>query len=168
MTTRSIVTRVLAILVLLAAFTAPHFAPAQIGMDTPAKPKAYVLYTAEPQTVPAGKPGVLELRFHLVPGYHVNSHTPKTEYLIPTALTLMPASGVKPGDLAYPPGKLFSFSFDPSEKVDVYEGSFTIRLPVVATPGDHTMDATLKYQACDNAACYPPRTLPVKVIFTAK
>jgi hypothetical protein len=30
------------------------------------------------------------------------------------------------------------------------------------------MDGTLKYQACDNASCYPPRTIPVKVLFTAK
>jgi hypothetical protein len=80
----------------------------------------------------------------------------------------MPASGVKPGDLAYPAGKPYSFSFDPKEKVDVYAGDFTIKLPVVATPGDHTMDGALKYQACDNASCYPPRTLPVKVMFTAK
>ena len=26
----------------------------------------------------------------------------------------------------------------------------------------------LKYQACDNASCYPPSTLPVKILFTAK
>jgi hypothetical protein len=35
-------------------------------------------------------------------------------------------------------------------------------------PGDHTLDGTLRYQACDNASCYPPRTLSVKILFTAK
>jgi hypothetical protein len=153
----------------LVASLAPHLAPAQLGnMDAPAKPKAYVLYAAESQTVAAGKRAVLELRFHILQGYHVNSHTPKSDFLIPTALTLQSANGVTAGALEYPPGQSYSFSFDPSEKVDVYAGDFTVRLPVVATPGEHTVDGSLKYQACDNAACYPPRTLPVRLVFTAK
>lgn len=160
--------RILATLALVAAVTGP-IANAQIGsMDAPTKPKSYVLYAAESQTIPSGKHATLELRFHLVSGYHVNSHTPKSQLLIPTALTLQPSDGVKPGPLEYPAGKPFSFSFDPSDKLDVYAGDFTLKLPVVATAGQHTVDGSLKYQACDNASCYPPRTLPVKVIFTAK
>jgi hypothetical protein len=144
-------------------------AQAQVGnMDSPAKPKGYVLYAAEPQNIPAGKSATLELRFHMVPGYHVNSHTPKSELLIATTLTLQPAAGVKAGALEYPAGHAYSFSFDPSEKLDVYAGDFTVKLPVVATAGPHSVDGSLRYQACDNASCYPPRTLPVKVIFTAK
>jgi DsbC/DsbD-like thiol-disulfide interchange protein len=138
------------------------------GTDAPAKPKAYVLYAAEPQTIPASKRGVLELRFHLVPGYHVNSHTPKSQLLIPTTLTLQPADGVQALPLEYPAGQPYSFSFDPTEKLDVYAGDFTLKLPVVASAGQHAVDGSLKYQACDNASCYPPRTLPIKVIFTAK
>ena len=144
------------------------FAFAQFSLDAPARTKAYVNYTAEAQTVPAGKHGVLQLHFQLLPGFHVNSHTPKSKLLIPTALTLQPAPGVTAGTLEYPAGQSFSFSFDPNEKVDVYAGTFIVKLPVVATPGAHTMDATLKYQACDNASCYPPKTLPVKIMFTAK
>jgi hypothetical protein len=147
---------------------AAQLAFAQITLDSPAKPKAYVVYNAQPQSVPAGKHGMLQLHFQLLQGYHVNSHTPKSPFLIPTALTLQPAPGVTPGTLEYPPGQPFSFSFDPKEKVDVYAAAFIVKLPVVATAGDHTMDATLKYQACDNASCYPPRTLPVKIMFTAK
>ena len=126
------------------------------------------LYAAEPQTVPAGRHAQLELRFQVVPGYHVNSHTPKSSYLIPTVLTLQAANGVKTDALQYPAGKPYSFAFDPADKLDVYAGDFSITLPVVAAPGDHTLDATLRYQACDNASCYPPRTLPVKILFTAK
>ena len=144
------------------------FAFAQFSLDAPARTKAYVNYIAEAQTVPAGRHGVLQLHFQLLPGFHVNSHTPKSKLLIPTALTLEPAAGVTAGALEYPPGQSFSFSFDPNEKVDVYASAFTVKLPVVATPGAHTMDATLKYQACDTASCYPPKTLPVKIMFTAK
>jgi len=143
-------------------------AHAQIaGLDEPAK-QASVVYAAEPQVVPAGKPGTLELHFRVVPGFHVNSHTPKSELLIPTTLSLQPAAGVKAGALQFPAGKPYSFSYDPSEKLDVYAGDFTVKLPVVAAAGDHTLDGSLHYQACDNAACYPPRNLPVKVLFTAK
>ena len=142
---------------------------APIGnMNATAKTKSYVLYAAEAQTVPAGKPGTLELRFRILSGYHVNSHTPREQFLIPTAVTLQPAAGVKAGAIEYPAGKTFSFSFDPTNKVDVYAGDFTVKLPVVATAGEHTLDGSLRYQACDNAACYPPRSLPVKVVFTAK
>ena len=141
---------------------------AQLNMNAPAKPKAYVMYAAEPQSVAANKPSTLELRFQIVSGYHVNSHTPKSEYLIPTAVTLQPASGVKEGELQYPHGVPYSFATDPNTKLDVYAGSFTVKVPVVAARGEHTLDGTLKYQACDNASCYPPRTVPLKVLFNAK
>jgi len=166
MSTPQMIRRVLtplATLTLLAAASQP----VRAQFDAPAK-KNYVTYTAEAQTVPAGRRAVLQLRFQLVPGFHVNSHTPKSDTLIPTALTLQPAAGVKAAEPAYPPGQPFSFSFAPTEKVDVYANSFTVKLPVVATAGEHTVDGTLKYQACDNASCYPPRTIPVKILFTAK
>jgi DsbC/DsbD-like thiol-disulfide interchange protein len=142
----------------------------QVGnLDAPApKPKSYVLYAAEQQNVTAGKHSVLELHFRVVDGFHVNSHTPKSELLIPTQITLQPAAGVKAETVEYPAGTSFSFSFDPTEKLDVYSGAFTVKLPVVADAGTHSVDGTLRYQACDHAACYPPKSLPVQVIFTAK
>ena len=148
--------------------SAPPAIRAQVDMDASGKPKTYILFAAEPQTSPAGRHAVLELRFQVLPGYHVNSHTPKSQFLIPTALTLQPANGVKPDALEYPAGKLYSFAFDPTNKLDVYAGDFIVKLPVVAAPGNHTLDGSLRYQACDNASCYPPRNLPVKVVFTAK
>jgi len=156
---------------LIAVLSAPQVANAQqVGdLDTPApKPKLFVLYAAEQQNVTAGKRSVLELHFRVVDGFHVNSHTPKSELLIPTQITLQPAPGVKAEAVQYPAGTSYSFSFDPTEKLDVYSGAFTVKLPVVADAGTHTVDGTLRYQACDHAACYPPKSLPVQVIFTAK
>lgn len=160
--------RFLTIAALIALCTPVCPAAAQLNMNAPPRQKAYVLYAAESQTIPAGRRSTLEMRFQVVPGYHVNSHTPKSEFLIPTALTLQPASGVKPGELQYPQGVSYSFSFDPGTKLDVYAGAFIVKLPVVASAGEHTLDGSLRYQACDNAACYPPRTVPVKVLFNAK
>ena len=142
----------------------------QIGnLDAPApKSKSYVVYAAEQQNIAAGKRSVLELHFQVVDGFHVNSHTPKSELLIPTQILLQPAAGVKADAVEYPAGTSYSFSFDPSEKLDVYTGAFTVKLPVVAEAGTHTIDGTLRYQACDHAACYPPKSLPVQVIFAAR
>lgn len=134
----------------------------------PAQNRQYVAYAAEQQVVPAGKRAVLELRFHVENGFHVNSHTPKSDLLIPTLVDLQPANGVKVAAADYPAGQTFSFSFDPSEKLDVYADSFTVKLPVTASAGPHELHGALKYQACDHAACYPPRTLPITVSFIAK
>jgi DsbC/DsbD-like thiol-disulfide interchange protein len=158
-------------LLLTGALPASQVAKAQqVGnLDAPApKPKSFVLYAAEQQNVAAGKRSVLELHFRVVDGFHVNSHTPKSELLIPTQVTLQPAAGVKAEPIQYPAGTSYSFSFDPTEKLDVYSGAFTVKLPVVADAGTHTVEGTLRYQACDHAACYPPKSLPVQVIFTAK
>jgi DsbC/DsbD-like thiol-disulfide interchange protein len=142
----------------------------EIGrLDAPAaKAKSYVVYAAEQQSVTAGKQSVLELHFRVVDGFHVNSHTPKSELLIPTQISLQPVAGVKMSTIEYPAGTSYSFAADPSERLDVYSGAFTVKLPVVAEAGEHTVDGTLRYQACDKAACYPPKSLPVQVSFTAK
>ena len=160
---------VVAGIVLGAVGTSTAIVAHQVGLfDGPAKTKMYVVYSAEAQNVAAGKRSVLELRFRVVNGFHVNSHTPKSELLIPTNLVLQPVAGVKAAAAEYPAGMPYSLSVDPSEKLDVYTGDFTVNLPVVAQAGAHTIDGTLKYQACDHAACYPPKSLPVQVIFTAK
>jgi DsbC/DsbD-like thiol-disulfide interchange protein len=144
-------------------------APAQMGvMDGAQHPRQYVTYAAEAQTVAAGRRGVVELRFRVVDGFHVNSHTPGQEMLIATTLTLLPADGVKESEPEYPAGQAYAFAFDPADKLNVYAAEFTVRLPVVATAGEHAVEGSLKYQACDNASCYPPRTVPVKVLFNAK
>jgi hypothetical protein len=138
------------------------------NLDAPAKPKGHVSYVAEQQNVAAGKSSVVELRFRVDDGFHVNSHTPKSELLIPTAVTMKAGDGLKAGAAVYPAGTEYSFSFDPSEKLDVYTGEFVVKLPVVAAAGMHTIDGSLRYQACDKAACYPPKSLPVQVMVTAK
>ena len=136
--------------------------------QTPVKNRQYIVYAAEAQVVPAGKRALLELRFKVQENFHVNSHTPKSELLIPTQLELQPVGDVKVAAAEYPAGQSYSFAFDPTEKLDVYADSFTVKLPVTATAGQHEIKGMLKYQACDRAACYPPKSLPVDVLFTAK
>lgn len=154
--------------VFFAAMSRTSLAAQDVGFDAAVKPKTYIVYAAEPQTIAAGKKAVVELHFKVQEGFHVNSHTPKSELLIPTNLTLDAADGVKLAPAEYPSGTSYSFSFEPNEKLDVYQGPFTVKLPVVAAAGEHVLSGTLRYQACDHAACYPPKTLALQVMFTAK
>ena len=45
---------------------------------------------------------------------------------------------------------------------------YTYRDSWTAERGEHTVDGMLRYQACDKAACYPPKSLPVQVELMAK
>ena len=108
---------------------------------------------------------MVNLNFRVPPGYHINSNTPKSEFLIPTALKMDLPTDIILGKIEYPPGEEASFPFSPDEKLSVYSGDFTIALGVhplhSVVPGKYVMHGVLRYQACDNAACYPPKTLPV-------
>jgi hypothetical protein len=140
-----------------------------LDAPTPAHARQYVVFAAEPVIVAAGRRTTIELHFQVLPEYHINSHTPKSELLIPTVVELPQAPGVKVFPAEYPVGTTFSFAFDPAEKLDVYQGDFVVRLPITAAAaGPHELKGTLHYQACNHAACYPPKDLQVNVVFTAK
>ena len=117
-------------------------------------------------TITRGKPGSVDLHFRVSSGFHINSNTPKSEFLIPTALKLQPPTDIVVGKVVYPEGEEASFPFSPDEKLSVYSGEFmlgvTVRPLVSVIPGKYVLRGNLKYQACDNAACYPPKQLPVE------
>ena len=68
----------------------------------------------------------------------------------------------------YPAGADFTLPVDPSEKLLVYSGEFTIDAKIVAAPGDHLVEAKLRYQACDQNACMPPKTITVPIDVVGK
>jgi DsbC/DsbD-like thiol-disulfide interchange protein len=138
------------------------------GEQRAAAKKGHVAYVAEAVDVAAGKPAVVELRFRVDEGFHVNSHRPSSELLVPTVLKLDAASGVKVVDEEYPKGVPFRIEVGAGETLDVYQGEFRVKLRVVARKGESTLHGELRYQACDRAACYPPRTLAVVVMVTGK
>jgi Disulphide bond corrector protein DsbC len=111
------------------------------------------------------KQTTVELDFRVASGFHINSNTPKSEFLIPTSLKMDPPTDIVLGKIHYPAGKDLTFPFSPEEKLNVYSGDFTIKLAVhplsSVVPGKYAMRGTLRYQACDNAQCFPPKTLPV-------
>jgi DsbC/DsbD-like thiol-disulfide interchange protein len=128
-----------------------------------AKPAAVEYLYPEQVTVPAGKPSVVALHFRIPPGLHINSHTPRESELIPTTLSIPADSGVRLDGAVYPPGTEFALPLDPKTKLSVYSGEFIIQARIVATAGDHLVEARLRYQACDNNACMPPKTITAAI-----
>ena len=119
-------------------------------------------------TVAAGRSSRMSLHFRVAPGLHINSHTPKDKFLIPTSLTFPDGYGVRLDAAAYPPGHEFALAADPDTKLDVYTGEFAIDGMLTATRGDHLVEAKLRYQACDEAQCMPPKTITVPIDIVAK
>ena len=143
-------------------------APAQVQetakpAHTGAKAEAVQYLYPEQVTVPAGKASQVALHFRIKQGLHINSHEPKEEFLIPTVLSIPESSGVRLEAAKYPAGKDFVLPVDPGTKLIVYTGEFAIQARIVAQPGDHMVEAKLRYQACDDNACLPPKTITVPI-----
>jgi DsbC/DsbD-like thiol-disulfide interchange protein len=117
----------------------------------------------EQVTVPAEKPSPVALHFRIEQGFHINSHTPKEDYLIPTTISIPATSGVTLDAVVYPDGSDITLPLDPGTKLSVYTGEFTIDARIVAERGNHLVRASLRYQACNKDACMPPKTVEVPI-----
>ena len=118
--------------------------------------------------VEPGKPEWVELRFRVLPGLHINSHTPKDELLVPTALDVGGEGQAKILAEQYPAGIPLRLEVGDGEVLSTYQGEFRVRVQLVAAPGESTLSGVLLYQACDARACFPPKKLPVKVAVAAR
>lgn len=127
------------------------------------KPAAFVSL----DKVPRGKQFQAAVVVQIAPGYHMNSHTPSEAYLIPTSLTAQAPAGFQVVDTLYPAGKQMKFSFSPDKPLDVYSGSVTLKLKLLAQNdaplGAASIPVVLRYQACSDSTCLPPVKVPVDV-----
>lgn len=103
------------------------------------------------------------LQFNLRPGYHVNSNTPSEDYLIPLKLTWNEGP-LEAAGATFPKPETHKYSFS-QKPLSVYTGDFEIvtHFKAKATPGVATMTGKLRYQACNDSMCLPPKTLEVKL-----
>jgi Disulphide bond corrector protein DsbC len=95
-------------------------------------------------------------------GFHLNSHTPTEDYLIP--LSLKWEGPLEEVGVVYPTPQLEKYSFD-EKPLSVLTGQFPLvtkfKAPAAAIPGPVTLNGKVRYQACNNNACFPPKTVPV-------
>lgn len=93
-------------------------------------------------------------------GLHVNSNRPNSEYQIPTTVRAS-SSGARIGSVSYPRGRNRKFSFSDTA-LNVYEGratfTFNVTVPASFKGSSVSVRVAVKYQACTNEVCYPPKT----------
>ncbi len=101
-------------------------------------------------------------------GLHVNSSRPNSQYAIPTVVRVS-AVGAKIGAVSYPRGVNRKFGFS-EDTINVYEGrtSFGFNLTVPANFKGNVVRvrAVVRYQACTDEVCYPPKSK--EITLTAK
>jgi len=136
------------------------------GQDSPGNRRPSVtLQPTEIVSINRGHSKTVELMFRVPSGFHINSNLPHQEYLKKTELKLDAPTDILVRKVTYPDGEDRSFPFAPDEKINVYSGDFTITVEVrplkTVLPTKYAVHGHLNYQACDNAACYPPRQLAV-------
>lgn len=92
-------------------------------------------------------------------GWHVNSHQPNEEFLIPTEIKLDEISGIEIEKIVYPPGLSRSFAFSETP-MSVYEHEMIIGVQLKISEKfegeDLKLSGKLIYQACNDFSCLQP------------
>jgi hypothetical protein len=119
----------------------------------------------EKLTIQRGASGEVKITAQLQPGFHVNSNTPSEEYLIPLKLTWA-KEPLQAEQVNYPKPQSEKYDFSPTP-LSVFSGNFEIvtrfKAPADARNGPAIMNGKLRYQACNNKECLPPRTIEIPV-----
>ena len=113
----------------------------------------------------------LALRLKIIKKWHVHAARLADEFLVPTTLTIEPQEGFEVIETIYPKPKLGKYDYSETS-LEVFEGEVLIgvllRIASNCPPGPRQLKAKLKYQACDNEGCLPPKTVeilhPVEIV----
>ena len=101
-------------------------------------------------------------------GYHVNSNKPNEESLIPLKLTWTGTGALEGGTVTYPKPAQEKYEFT-EKPLSVYTGAFDLvanfKVAANAQAGPGAATGKLRYQACSNRACYPPKTVDVTISY---
>jgi suppressor for copper-sensitivity B len=123
--------------------------------------KAAFVLTADRTAHEAGSPARVAALVTIEPGWHVNSHKPTFDYLIPTELDLELPESWPAETVRYPQAEMQTFAFA-DQPLAVYDGSVVIvgslQVPTGTAQGQVPIRAKLRYQACNDSQCLPPVT----------
>jgi len=116
-------------------------------------------------TVKRGATATVKVTATLSDGFHLNSHTPAENFLIPLTLKWTPGS-VEAGEVVYPKPQMVKVPFQ-EKPLSVLTGKFELdtpfKAPANASVGPMIVIGKLRYQACNDKSCFPPKTVDVKV-----
>jgi thiol:disulfide interchange protein DsbD len=149
---------------LLAAVFLVIFAATPSRGETPeaTHPIAHIRAYVSHASIRPGEAFKLALVTTIRPGFHINSHEPEDEFLVPTVAEFDAAEGIGWEPVFYPIPVWESLTFS-EKRVSVYQG--TVSMIVVGKvnedlpPGQISLSGRLRYQPCDDKACYMPETV---------
>ena len=153
-------------LALLGALTLTA-AAVQGQMEDPEKADLAVL--ADRTAYEAGTTAQISAQMTIESGWHVNSHKPTFEYLIPTVLDLELPPGWADETVQYPQPEMQTFAFA-DQPLSVYDEEVfllaEVKVPAGAPAGKVPVKAALRYQACNDTQCLPPVTTREEIVLT--
>ncbi|HXA49842.1 MAG TPA: protein-disulfide reductase DsbD domain-containing protein [Candidatus Acidoferrum sp.] len=126
------------------------------------------LAVSDPQKVVGKRGAAVQVKIPVTvkTGFHVNSNTPSEEYLIPLKLTWTSTGALEGGAIDYPKPAMQKFEFS-DKPISVYMGNFDLtakfKVGASAAAGPGSAAGKLKYQACSDRACFPPKTVDVTI-----
>ncbi len=116
-----------------------------------------------------GTPAAARIAVSVEPNFHVNSNTPSDAYLIPLSLKWTPGGALQPDGVQFPKPRLEKYEFS-DKPLSVFTGDFDLtarfKVPAGAPQGPGIMVGKLRYQACNNNSCFPPKTAEVRLSYT--
>ena len=125
-----------------------------------------VKVTTSEVTAYPGKSGVLYIYVEVKRGYHIQANKVNDEFIIPTTLEINTGGIITIGKHSFPAGKKFRLE-GTNDYLLVYDGVFKIitsfKTREKIQQGNYTLDAQLRYQACDAKTCFSPRTVAFSV-----
>lgn len=126
---------------------------------------ALTVAPASPVRAKVGATVDAKLQLEVRNGYHVQSNTPSDPYLIALKLTWNPGALESTG-VSYPKPQMEKYSFS-DKPLSVFSGNFEVatkfKVPVSAIPGPTAVTGKLRYQACNDNMCLPPKTVDISL-----
>ncbi len=119
-----------------------------------------------PDKVKKGRVARATVVMDIPSGLHVQSSKPLDKFLVATKLDVETPSGMKVGPISYPRAVMRKLKFSKG-MVAVYEGKamirFNVTVPAGYSGGSGDIKGKLRFQACNDDACFPPLTREVKM-----
>ncbi|MBI1817589.1 MAG: thioredoxin family protein [Deltaproteobacteria bacterium] len=101
-------------------------------------------------------------------GWHINAHQPTEPFLIVTEASLVLPPGITAEPLQYPKPDRKVFTFAQGKELLVYEGKLGLgtglHIPAEFPGSRVRVQATLRYQACNDTTCLPPTTATAELL----
>lgn len=139
-----------------------------VAMPARAADDVAISASADVASAKAGQTVTLSITIDIPEGLHTQSHIPSDPNYI--ALNILPAKtpGLEFGKPEYPPGK--DETYPGLGTLNVYTGQVVVRVPVKiladAPAGAIKVAGNVRYQACNDSVCFPPKRAPFAVDLT--